>query len=33
MKYCCHIWAGAPSCYKNEYAGLAASLEPLAHLW
>ena len=29
MEYCCHIWAGAPSCYlelldklKNEYAGL-----------
>ena len=29
MKYCCHVWAGAPSCYlklldklQNEYAGL-----------
>ena len=23
MEYCCHIWAGAPSCYfKNKYAGL-----------
>ena len=29
MEYCCHIWAGAPSCYlellgklQNEYAGL-----------
>ena len=29
MKYCCHIWAGAPSCYlelldkfQNRYAGL-----------
>ena len=29
MEYCCHVWAGAPSCYlelldklKNEYAGL-----------
>ena len=22
MEYCCHDWAGTPSCYKNEYAGL-----------
>ena len=23
MEYCCHVWAGAPSCYlKNGYAGL-----------
>ena len=24
MEYCCHIWAGAPSCYLEllEYAGL-----------
>ena len=43
MEYCCHIWAGAPSCYLElldklqkqicRAAGpsLAASLEPLAH--
>ena len=43
MKYCCHVWAGAPSCYlelldklqKRIYRtvgpSLAASLEPLAH--
>ena len=43
MEYCCHIWAGAPSCYLELLdklqkgicwtAGpsLAASLEPLAH--
>ena len=43
MEYCCHIWAGAPSCYldlldklqKRVYRivgpSLAASLEPLAH--
>ena len=31
MEYCCHVWAGVPSCYlelleklKNEYAGLFA---------
>ena len=43
MEYCCHIWAGAPSCYR-EWLGklrkqigrtvgssLAASLEPLVH--
>ena len=22
MKYCCHVWDGAPSCYKNSYVGL-----------
>ena len=43
MEYCCHVWAGAPSCYLDlldklqkricSIAGpsLAASLEPLAH--
>ena len=43
MEYCCHVWAGAPSCYfelldklqKRIYRtvgpSLAASLEPLAH--
>ena len=43
MEYCCHIWAGAPSCYlefldklqkricKIVGPSLAASLEPLAH--
>ena len=43
MGYCCHIWAGAPSCYlefldklqKQIYRtvgpSLAASLEPLGH--
>ena len=43
MEYCCHIWAGAPSCYLDlldklqkricRIVGLspAASLEPLAH--
>ena len=43
MKYCCHVWAGAPSCYlelldklqkricTNVGPSLAASLEPLAH--
>ena len=42
MEYCCHVWAGAPSCYlelldklqKRVYrtvgSSLAASLEPLA---
>ena len=43
MEYCCHVWAGTPSCYL-EFLGklqrrickivgpsLAASLEPLAH--
>ena len=45
MKYCCHVWAGAPSCYlelldklqKQIYStvgpSLAVSLEPLAHCW
>ena len=43
MEYCCHVWAGAPSCYlellgklqkricRTVGASLAASLEPLAH--
>ena len=43
MKYCCHVWAGAPSCYlelldklqkricRTVGPSLAASLEPLAH--
>ena len=43
MEYCCHVWAGAPSCYlevldklqKRIYRtvgpSLAASLEPLPH--
>ena len=43
MEYCCHVWAGAPSCYlelldklqKQIYRtvgpSLAASLETLAH--
>ena len=43
MEYCCHVWAGTPSCYFNlldklqkricKIVGpsLAASLEPLAH--
>ena len=42
MEYCCHVWAGAPGCYrelldklqkricKTVGASLAASLEPLA---
>ena len=45
MEYCCHVWAGAPSCYlelldklqkricKTAGHSLAASLEPLAHHW
>ena len=43
MKYCCHVWVGAPSCYlelldrlqkqicRTVGPSLAASLEPLAH--
>ena len=43
MEYCCHIWAGVPSCYLDLLdklqkricrilgPSLAASLEPLAH--
>ena len=43
MEYCCHVWAGAPSCYfellnklqkwicKTVGSSLAVSLEPLAH--
>ena len=43
MEYCCHVWAGAPSCYfelidelqkwicRTAGPSCAASLEPLAH--
>ena len=43
MEYCCHVWAGVPSCYLDLLenlqkwicrivgSSLAASLEPLAH--
>ena len=43
MEYCCHVWAGAPSCYLDLLdklqkricrivgTSLATSLEPLAH--
>ena len=43
IEYCCHVWAGAPSCnlelldklqkqiWKGVGPSLAASLEPLAH--
>ena len=43
MEYCCHVWAGGPSCYLELLdklqkricrivgPSLAASLEPLAH--
>ena len=43
MEYCCHVWAGAPSCYlelldklqkqicRTIGPSLAASFEPLAH--
>ena len=43
MEYCCHVWAGAPSCYlelldklqkricRTVGSSLATSLEPLAH--
>ena len=43
MEYCCHVWAGAPSCYlesldklqklicRTVVPSLAASHEPLAH--
>ena len=43
MEHCCHVWAGAPSCYlelldklqkricRTVGPSLAASLEPLAH--
>ena len=45
MEYCCHVRAGAPSCYlelldklqkricRTFGLALAASLEPLAHRW
>ena len=44
MEYCCHVWAGAPSCYlelldklqkriwRTVGPSLAASLEPLTHI-
>ena len=43
IEYCCHVWAGAPSCYlesldklqkqicRTAGPSLAASYEPLAH--
>ena len=43
MEYCCHVWAGAPSCYlelldklqkqicRTVGPSLASSLEPLGH--
>ena len=43
LEYCCHVWAGAPSCYlellgklqkricRTAGPSLASSLEPLAH--
>ena len=31
MEYCCHVWAGAPSCYLELLDKLQTSLEPLAH--
>ena len=43
MEYCCHVWAGAPSCYlellgklqkricRTVGPSLAAALDPLAH--
>ena len=43
MEYCCHVWAGAPSCYLESLnkpqkricrtfgSSLADSFEPLAH--
>ena len=41
MEYCCHVWAGAPSCYlelldkyRNGYAGLLVlHLLPLLNSW
>ena len=45
MEYCCHVWAGDPSCYlelldklqkricRTVGHSLAASLVPLAHRW
>ena len=44
MEYCCHVWAGAPTCYlelldklqkqicRTVGPSLATSLEPLVHL-
>ena len=43
LEYCCHVWAGAPSCYlelldrlqkqicRAIVSSFAACLEPLAH--
>ena len=43
MEYCCHVWAGVPSCYlelldklqkqmcRTVGTSFAVSLEPLAH--
>ena len=43
MEYCCHVWAGAPSCYlelldklqkqicRTVGSSIAVSLEPLTH--
>ena len=45
MKYCCHVWAGSPSCYlklldtlqkwicRTVGSSLASSHEALAHRW
>ena len=45
MEYCCHVWAGAPSCYlelldklqkricRTVGPSLAVSLAPLTHHW
>ena len=45
LKYCCHVWAGVPSCYlelldklqkqicRTVGPSLATSLEPMAHCW
>ena len=45
MEYCCHVWAGASSCFlelldkllkpicRTVGTSLAASFEPLAHCW
>ena len=45
MEYCCHVWAGVPSCYldlldklqkqiwRTVGLSLAASLKPLTHHW
>ena len=45
MEYCCHVWAGTPSCYlrllnklqkricRTVGPSIAVFLEPLAHCW